>query len=107
MVNKMNLKHNILDPAEPANMEAKECWIPNKMFMATYLSGIVGIIALSLSGALDIHASKGLLTLGIIYGLLGSLVFFSKFSIVRCPSRILLGAAAFISITAFVDKYYI
>ncbi len=103
----MEDKRNMVEPAETLAIEPRECWIPNKMFIGLYVTGILGLIALSLSGMLDGSASSGLLTLTIVYGLLGSLMFFKKISIVSCPSRILLGAAAFIGVTAFIDKYYI
>jgi hypothetical protein len=87
--------------------EPKECWIPNKMFSMMYVAGIIGMIMLSISGILDAKTSAGLFTLTIIYGLVGSLMFFKRISIVRCPSKVLLGAIAFISVTAFIDKFYI
>ncbi len=99
--------HNIDGPANTLAIEPRECWVPNKAFLAIYLAGIMGLIGLSMSGALNPKASTGLFTLTIIYGLLGSLMFFKKISIVRCPSKVLLGAAAFIGITAFIDKFYI
>jgi len=99
--------HNMTSSANALAIEPRECWVPNKMFLAIYLAGIVGTIVLSMSGLLNPKASTGLLTLTIVYGLLGSLMFFKKISIVRCPSKVLLGAAVFIGITAFIDKFYI
>ncbi len=99
----MEDKRSMVEPAETLAMEPRECWIPNKMFIGLYIAGMMGLIALSLFGG----ASKGLLTLAIVYGLLGSLMFFKNISIVCCPSRILLGATAFIGVTTFIDKYYI
>jgi len=103
----MKKPQNIIESGTALAVEQKECWIPNKMFLALYITGIAGMILLSLSGTLDPKASTGLMTLTIVYGLFGSLMFFKKISIVRCPSKVLLGAAVFIGITAFIDKYYI
>ncbi len=103
----MKENHNMIEQGSTLAIEQKECWIPNNMFLALYVAGIVGMILLALSGTLNPKASTGLITLTIVYGLFGSLMFFKKISIVRCPSKVLLGAAVFIGITAFIDKYFI
>ena len=106
-MNIMKDTRNIVTPGDSAVSEPKECWIPNRMFLAMYIIGIISMVLVSLSGLLDRQASTGLFTLTVVYGLLGSLMFFKSISIVRCPSRVLLGAVAFVGVTAFIDKYYI
>ena len=103
----MKNSQNMTEASDALIIDPGECWVPNKMFLALYIAGIVGMIVLSMSGMLDPQVSTGLFAMTIVYGLLGSLMFFRKISIVRCPSKVLLGAAAFIGVTAFIDKFYI
>lgn len=47
------------------------------------------------------------LTLGMVFALLASLALFKGISILKCPSKVILGGAVFVAITSFVDSVLI
>lgn len=81
---------------------ARECQFPNHMFIALYTVGLVALIAFN---AINQTISTGGLALIIVFGLLGGLALLKNISIIRCPTKVLIGAMAFISATAVIDKY--
>lgn len=84
--------------------DSRECQIPNQMFMALYTVGLIALISLSV---INESISTGSLALTIVFGLLGGLALLKNISIIRCPTRVLIGAMGFIAATATIDKYLI
>ncbi len=84
--------------------ESKECLIPNKMFIALYVIGLIGLIGFSFANQ---ALSASVITLAVVFSLLGGLAMLKNISIIRCPTKVLIGAIAFITTTAVIDKYFI
>ncbi|MGV6816254.1 MAG: hypothetical protein ACWA44_03170 [Thiotrichales bacterium] len=85
-------------------LNAEECQFPNRMFIVLYTVGLAALITLSV---INQSISTGGLALIIVFGLLGGLALLKNISIIRCPTKVLIGAMGFITATAVIDKYLI
>lgn len=84
--------------------ELKECNIPNRLLMLTYTAGVVGMVVISILKGVETVLTPEALTLGLVFVLLASLALFKGISILKCPTKVILGGAVFVAITSFVDS---
>ena len=84
--------------------EPKECWLPNRLLMLAYTVGVVGMILTSVFKGVDTVLKPQTLMLCFVFALLGGLALFKGISILKCPSKVILGGALFVAVTALVDS---
>ena len=84
--------------------EPKECWLPNRLLMLAYTVGVIGMVLSSVFKGIDTVLTPQTLMLCLIFALLGGLALFKGISILKCPSKVILGGAIFVAVTALVDS---
>ncbi len=77
--------------------------VPNKLFVSLYGASILGLMVAVVADLLDKGVSGGVLSLMLIFALLGSLVLFKGISLLRCPSKVLVGGILFIALSVYLD----
>jgi hypothetical protein len=85
--------------------EPKECLIPNKLLGAFYAVGTSLIFVLGLAGLFSGNINRGVIILALLYALLGGLVLFKSVSLVRCPTKIVLGGVLYVSVMALLNVW--
>ncbi|HHJ20612.1 MAG TPA: hypothetical protein ENJ84_12455 [Gammaproteobacteria bacterium] len=84
-------------------LESTECGKPDKTFITLYIVGMAGLILAAASGTLSGSLTASTLMMAIIFSILGGVALLRDISIVKCPTRILVGAVIFIAVTAILD----
>lgn len=79
----------------------------NNVLLTLIGAVVITLITVIASGALNASQTSGALVFSIIFIMLGAVAMMKDISIVRCPSRILVGAIGFIALTALIDSYLI
>jgi hypothetical protein len=87
-------------------LEPKECWLPNKLFVSMYLTGLISLSLLSVTGVVNRQLSESAFSLAIVLFLMGGLALMKNISIIRCPSKVLVSGILFMGVTAFLDASY-
>ncbi|HGG59359.1 MAG TPA: hypothetical protein ENK26_05490 [Gammaproteobacteria bacterium] len=84
---------------------ANECRLSNQMLVAILVGAVSGLLLALASGLLVGTQITGAISFIIIFSLLGVVGMLNDISILKCPTRILVGAAGFITLTAILDAY--
>lgn len=84
--------------------EPNECWLPNRLLMISYTIGVIGMIVASVFKGIDTVLAPQTLMLCLVFALLGGLALFKGISILKCPSKVILGGAIFVAVTTLVDS---
>lgn len=84
--------------------ELKECLIPNRLLLLSYTAGVAGMVVISILKGVEVILTPEVIALSLVFTLLASLVLLKGISILKCPSKVILGGAVFVAITAFVDS---
>jgi hypothetical protein len=87
-------------------LEPKECWLPNKLFVSMYLTGLISLSLLAATGVVNRQLSESAFSLAIVLFLMGGLALMKNISIIRCPSKVLVSGILFMGVTAFLDASY-
>ncbi len=83
--------------------DSRECVVTDKLFVSLYGIAIVGLVVAVVADLLNKGVSGGVVSLMLVFGLLGSLVMFKGISLLRCPSRVLVGGILFIALSVYLD----
>lgn len=84
--------------------EPKECWLPNQLLVLSYTIGVISMVVISMLKGIETVLTPQTLALCLIFALLGGLALFKGISILKCPSKLILGGAVFTAVTALVDS---
>ncbi|RUM93684.1 MAG: hypothetical protein DSZ28_07160 [Thiothrix sp.] len=87
-------------------LESKECWLPNKLFVSMYLTGLISLSLLAVSGIVNRQLSESAFSLTIVLFLMGGLALMKNISIIRCPSQVLVSGIVFMATTSFLGAKY-
>ena len=87
-------------------LEPRECWLPNKLFVSMYLTGLISLSLLAVSGIVNRQLSESAYSLTIVLLLMGGLALMKNISIIRCPSKVLVSGIIFMAVTSFLDATY-
>jgi len=87
-------------------LEPRECWLPNKLFVSMYLTGLISLSALAVSGVVSRQLSESAFSLTIVLLLMGGLALMKNISIIRCPSIVLVTGIVFMATTSFLGATF-
>jgi hypothetical protein len=71
-----------------------------------YLTGLISLSLLSVTGVVNRQLSESAFSLAIVLFLMGGLALMKNISIIRCPSKVLVSGILFMGVTAFLDASY-
>jgi len=84
---------------------ANECSKSNHMLLAIIGGAVLSLVLALVFGALPGSQVTGAISFIIIFSLLGLVGMLKEISILKCPNKILVGAAGFVALTALLDAY--
>lgn len=84
--------------------EPNPCWLANRLLLLTYAVGVVSVFAFAGTRGFESLWSPETLTLSMIFALLGGLMLFKGISILKCPSKVILGSTFFVVVASLIDS---